>query len=262
VNPLVKLTGFAAVGVLAFGSAAFAGSQLDVRAAKPAEEKMEHGTPQPVRGLAVSDRGLTLQLDRTAAPRGERFDLSFRIADRRGTVKRFDLEHTKRMHVIVVRRDMTGFQHVHPTQRADGSWPVPLKLDDAGAYRMFADFSVDETAHTLAADLSVDGSSEAAPLPEPATSVEVDGLTVTKKDLGFTVTRDGRPVAIQDYLGAKGHLVALREGDLAFLHVHPDERRLQFEATFPTAGRYRLFLQFKTADGRLHTAAFTEEVTR
>ena len=69
-------------------------------------------------------------------------------------------------------------------------------------------------------------------------------------------------MAIQDYLGAKGHLVALREGDLAFLHVHPDERRLQFEATFPTAGRYRLFLQFKTADGQLHTAAFTEEVTR
>ena len=99
--------------------------------------------------------------------------------------------------------------------------------------------------------------------PKPAKSVEVDGLTVTKSDdLGFTVTRDGKPVAIQDYLGAKGHLVALREGDLAFLHVHPDERRLQFEATFPTAGRYRLFLQFKTTDGRLHTAAFTQEVTR
>jgi hypothetical protein len=33
-------------------------------------------------------------------------------------------------------------------------------------------------------------------------------------------------------------------------------------ATFPTAGSYRLFLQFKTTDGRLHTAAFTQEVTR
>ncbi len=265
-NPLVKLVSFAAVLALAFGGAAYAGSALDVRAGKAEPKPMamegEHGKPQPVRGLAVSDRGLTLQLDRTAAPRGERFDLAFRIADRRGTVKRFDVEHTKRMHVIVVRRDMTGFQHVHPAQRADGSWSVPVKLDDAGAYRVFADFSVDETAHTLAADLSVDGPIRATPFPPPATSVEVDGLTVTKKDLGFTVTRDGRPVAIQDYLGAKGHLVALREGDLAFLHVHPDERRLQFEATFPTAGRYRLFLQFKTADGQLHTAAFTEEVTR
>jgi hypothetical protein len=266
VNPLFKLAGFAAVLALAFGGAAFAGSALDVRAGKATPEPMamegEHGKPQPVRGLAVSDRGLTLELARTTAPRGERFDLSFRIADRRGTVKDFDLEHTKRMHVIVVRRDMTGFQHVHPTQRADGSWSVPVELEDAGAYRVFADFSVDETAHTLAADLTVDGPIRAAAFPKPQQSVEVDGLTVTKNELGFTVSRDGRPVPIQDYLGAKGHLVALREGDLAFLHVHPDERRLQFEATFPTAGRYRLFLQFKTTDGRLHTAAFTEEVTR
>ena len=266
-NPLLKLAGFAVVLALAFGSAAFAGSALDVRAGKAKPKPMamdsEHGKPQPVRGLAVSDRGLTLELARTTAPRGDRFDLSFRIADRRGaTVKRFDLEHTKRMHVIVVRRDMTGFQHVHPTQRADGSWSVPVALADAGAYRVFADFSVDETAHTLAADLSVDGPIRVAAFPEPQKSVEVDGLTVTKNDLGFTVTRDGRPVAIQDYLGAKGHLVALREGDQAFLHVHPDAERLQFGATFPTAGRYRLFLQFKTADGRLHTAAFTEEVTR
>ena len=84
---------------------------------------------------------------------------------------------------------------------------------------------------------------------------------VAESELRFTVTRDGRPVAIQDYLGAKGHLVALREGDLAFLHVHPDERSLRFEATFPTAGRYRLFLQFQV-DGRVHTAEFTQEVGR
>jgi hypothetical protein len=58
-------------------------------------------------------------------------------------------------------------------------------------------------------------------------------------------------------LGAKGHLVALREGDLAFLHVHPDERRLAFESEL-AGGRYRLFLQFMTG-GKLHTVAFTED---
>ena len=61
---------------------------------------------------------------------------------------------------------------------------------------------------------------------------------------------------------AEDETAALRQGDLAFLHVHPDEDRLRFMATFPTAGSYRLFLQFKTTDGRLHTAAFTQEVTR
>jgi hypothetical protein len=229
--------------------------------------------PQPVRGLAVSDKGLTLELaSRTARP-GERVELGFRIVDRRGqSVRDFDLEHTKRMHFIVVRRDMSGFQHLHPTERADGTWSVPVTLPEAGSYRVFADFSVDERAYTLADDLTVDGTVNSRELPAPAQSADVDGLRVSldegatkagaESGLAFTVTHDGAPVALQDYLGAKGHLVALRQGDLAFLHVHPDENRLKFIATFPTAGRYRLFLQFKTADGRLHTAAFTQDVTR
>ena len=80
-------------------------------------------------------------------------------------------------------------------------------------------------------------------------------------ELRFTITRDGEPVRTEPYLGAGGHLVALREGDLAFLHVHPtDDASARFAATFPTAGRYRLFLQFKH-EGRVHTAAFTQEVS-
>jgi hypothetical protein len=279
VNPLAKLAGFAVVLALVFGGAAFAGSRLDIHPRKPAAERTGMGSmgaakmaPAPVRGLAVSDKGLTLELARTTAPRGERFDLAFRIADRRGqTVRGFDVEHTKRMHFIVVRRDMTGFQHLHPTQGADGTWSVPVTLRDAGSYRVFADFAVGGTPHTLADDLTVDGTVRSQELPAPVKSVDVDGLQVSltegatragaESGLAFTVTRGGRTVAVEDYLGAKGHLVALRRGDLAFLHVHPDERRLKFMATFPTAGEYRLFLQFQV-DGRVHTAAFTQEVSR
>ncbi|MCW5880437.1 MAG: hypothetical protein KIS91_05820 [Anaerolineae bacterium] len=106
--------------------------------------------------------------------------------------------------------------------------------------------------------------------PTPATTATTaDGYTVrltagasragAAGETSFAVTRDGRPVTVEPYLGAQGHLVALREGDLAFLHVHPHEERLAFETTFPTGGRYRLFLQFKAA-GTVHTAAFTRTV--
>ena len=79
-------------------------------------------------------------------------------------------------------------------------------------------------------------------------------------DLRFTVTKHGKPVATEPYLGAGGHLVALREGDMAFLHVHPtSDDAVRFAATFPTEGRYRLFLQFKH-EGRVQTVAFTQEV--
>jgi hypothetical protein len=276
-NVASRLAGFALVVALVFAGAAFAGSRLDVHpgktTTKPGMGAMVAMAPQPVRGLAVSEKGLTLRLARRNAPQGKPFALAFGIVDRRGqTVRDFDVEHTKRMHFIVVRRDMTGFQHLHPTEDADGTWSLPVTLPDAGTYRVFADFSVGEKPYTLADDITVDGSVRSRALPAPTGAVAVDGLRVAlsegatkagrESELAFTVTRAGKPVAIQNYLGAKGHLVALRQGDLAFLHVHPDENRLQFMATFPTAGTYRLFLQFKTADGRLHTAAFTQEVTR
>ncbi len=273
-TPYLRLLGFAAVLGLVFAGAAVAGGATGVERSTPAPREGHGGegmamAADPVRGLAVSDGGLTLELTR----RGDA--LALRIADARGrTVRDFDVEHARRMHLIVVRRDMTAFQHLHPRQAADGTWSVPVRLAEAGTYRVLADFSVGGRPQTLATDLAVDGDVATTPLPAPQPTARADGMQVrldqrptrparagAESELRFTVTRGGRPVAVQDYLGAKGHLVALREGDLAFLHVHPDERSLRFEATFPTAGRYRLFLQFQV-DGRVHTAAFTHEVGR
>ena len=107
---------------------------------------------------------------------------------------------------------------------------------------------------------------EAARIIRLAMRIAVDLLgsgaqTGDALELTFDVTRNGKAVSLQDYLGAKGHLVALRDGDLAFLHVHPNASSLRFEAACPNVGRYRLFLQFRVA-GQVHTAAFTLEVDR
>jgi hypothetical protein len=70
---------------------------------------------------------------------------------------------------------------------------------------------------------------------------------------------------LQDYVGMRGHLVALHEGDLAYSHVHPlagsARGEIDFHSELQAPGRYRLFLQFKT-EGRVHTAAFTAEAGR
>jgi hypothetical protein len=73
---------------------------------------------------------------------------------------------------------------------------------------------------------------------------------------------------LEPYLGAYGHLVALRAGDLAYLHVHPEGEEpaagqlsgpsVTFSAEAPTAGRYLLYLDFQV-DGKVHTATFTVE---
>ena len=269
----VKLGAFAAILALVFGAAALAGGAVgrihDPAAVAKDEMSM---AADPIRGLAVSENGLTLDLARRSARPHTPFRLSFRILGEDGrAVRAFDVEHTKRMHLIVVRRDLTDFQHLHPVLRADGTWTTTLAAHEAGTYRVFADFSVDGRPTTLADDLQVDGAVRSHALPAAAKTAATDGFRVRLTDgtvragdesrLTFDVTRDGEPVSLQDYLGAKGHLVALREGDLAFLHVHPDANSLRFEASFPHAGSYRLFLQFRVA-GHVHTAAFTLEVAR
>src|SRR3954454_10611988 len=179
-NVAGRLAGFAGVLALAFAGAAFAGSRLDVHPGKPQPKSgMGEMVAQAVRGLAVSDNGLTLALARNTAPEGKPFALAFRIVDRDGqTVRDFDVEHTRRMHFIVVRRDMTGFQHLHPTENPDGTWSLPVTLSEAGSYRVFADFSVGGKPYTLADDLTVDGSVHSQALPAPAKSFDVDGLRV------------------------------------------------------------------------------------
>jgi hypothetical protein len=283
-----KLAAFGATLAVLFGACALAGGVIDpdrdapaaAHSAAAAKESSQMTAPtsahtssaeaHPVRGLAVAENGLRLIVETPELRRDRSQTLRFRVVDEHGeTVRDFDVEHTKRMHLIVARRDLSGFQHLHPRQAADGSWSTSLRLGAAGSYRMFADFSHADEATTLAGDLRVDGEADLRPLPAPAATgvsdgghdVRLEGGRVRPgrdADLRFTITRDGRTVDPQPYLGADGHLFALREGDLAFLHVHP-EGDGRFAATFPTEGRYRLFLQFKD-EGRVHTVAFTQEV--
>jgi hypothetical protein len=269
-STLSKLAGYALVLSFVFGIAAVAGGAIgpdrDGGTPKKPHGGMddEHGempTADAIRGLAVADEGLRLELASTSLPRGEAAELRFSIAGARASVRDFEVTHEKRMHLIVVRRDGRGFQHLHPEMNADGTWSAPITLAEAGAYRVFADFQRGGEAHTLAADLTVDGDADYAPLPAPNAVTETDGYTV-KMDahgsaLGFTITRAGKPVETEPYLGAGGHLVALREGDLAFLHVHPTEDHgVEFETELEQDSRYHLYLQFKH-DGRVHTAEFT-----
>jgi len=93
--------------------------------------------------------------------------------------------------------------------------------------------------------------------------VTLDGDLVpgTGSPLRLTVTRDGAPVPVEPYLGAFGHLVALRDGDLAYLHVHPGNAAaagpvVGFDADVPSAGTYRMFFDFQVG-GVVRTADFT-----
>ena len=204
--------------------------------------------------------------------------LRFQITDRTGRpVTEYTTKHDKDLHMIVVRRDLAEYQHLHPTLGTDGTWSTSADLDRAGDYRVFADFVTGAGApYTLGADLHVAGNYLPQPLPPPATEVTTGDYTVTMHgtptpgrptDLTFSITRAGQPVTdLQPYLGAYGHLVALRAADLGYLHVHPAGHPgdgttrpgpdIGFTVTAPSSGDYRLFVEVRH-EAQVHTAGFT-----
>lgn len=281
-----RITAFLALLLLIFAGAAFAGAKLDPKVEEPSEtmamEEGEHGAgthaaAEPagsgLPGLAVASGGYRLVVPRWIVPAEQGAELEFSIVGDDGTVREFDIEHERRMHLIVVRQDFQAFQHLHPEQRPDGSWTVAMDARRPGAYRVFADFSTGGKPLTLGTDLFVTGQFAPEPLaPAESTASAGDGYRVSLDALparaggtimtGFTIRLDGEPVGgVQPYLGADGHLVALREGDQAFLHTHPEGEPggtgpIRFSVTYPSAGRYRLYFQFRH-HGKVRTAEFT-----
>jgi hypothetical protein len=286
--------GLAGVFGVAVGAGAAAGPVGPAAATAPAMDHAEEGAgaghaeaghdattvPLP-KGLQVSQDGWSLVLDRPEAPAGPATEVAFRILAEDGEpLAAYETSHDEDLHLIAVRRDLSGFQHVHPELGEDGTWRTPLALAP-GEWRVFADFvPAGGEDLTLGTDLSVAGTYSPEPLPEPSRTAEVDGYTVSltgdlrsgqESELTLTVERDGHPVTdLQPYLGAYGHLVVLRDGDLAYLHVHPtgepgDGRTapgpdVSFATTTPSPGSYRLFLDFRHGDV-VRTAEFTAVAT-
>lgn len=236
----------------------------------------DQGAAAEAGGLAVSRDGWTLTPSGVEFTAGRAGELRFQIRDaQRRPVTRFAVVHDRPMHLIVVRRDLTGYQHLHPTMAAGGTWSVPLTLPQPGVWRAYADFTAvaddgRQSATTLGVDLVAPGEYKPRPLPAVATETTIDGFTVASTGtpqpgltapLTFRVTGPGgSTAALERYLGAYGHLVALREGDLGYLHVHPEpesaDGTVTFWVTTPAPGRYRLYLDFQVG-GTVRTAEFT-----
>ncbi|MGI5373432.1 hypothetical protein ACQEV2_04090 [Streptomyces sp. CA-251387] len=292
----LKITAFAAALAATFGTAYGVGKGLDPVVEEPVPARHDshseassspeggggHGghEAEPAGGLQISEGGYTLDLRTPSVTAGTRSDLRFVIRDSGGrAVTAYQREHEKELHLIVASRDLVTYRHLHPTRAADGTWSIPVELPRAGGYRVFADFTPAKKGAenlTLGADLAAAGSYQPQKLPAPNSTVKIDGYEVRidgglrpgkASELKLNVSRGGRPVTnLQPYLGAYGHLVALRSGDLAYLHVHPNGEpgdgttkpgpEISFTATAPSSGTYRLFLDFKH-EGTVHTAAFT-----
>ena len=195
-GPIVRLALFAGLLALLAAAAALVGraSGIDIDD-EPAtmghsSEAETHETAPA--GLSLEQDGFRLVQEREGLVAGRAEQYVFRIFGPGGAVLRdFDVEHERRLHLIVVARSPSAhFLHLHPRQRADGAWTVPVKLPVDGSYRVFADFTTAGERRTLGIDLvGYDGPRLAA---DPISQYDVR-LDQRGERLEFSVSYCGQP---------------------------------------------------------------------
>ncbi|MDP3725590.1 MAG: hypothetical protein Q8R36_00155 [bacterium] len=218
--------------------------------------------------------------------------LIYRIKNERGEIlKNFETVHEKIMHLIVVRKDLQYFQHIHPEfNKVAGEFSIPVTFAAIGEYRMFADFMPssgqmgpdgEHLPVTISQDVIVGNLANYKPqsIGNTDRTKTFNGYIITiipssepiasQNDFGFTfeIKKNGMLVTnLEKYLGALGHTVVLREGDLQFIHAHPTQSpdvqqtgKITFMITFPEAGNYKLFSQFQHK-GKIITSDFMVSV--
>ena len=209
-----------------------------------------------------------------------RLRLAIKDAKTNQIVRRFDVAHTKLIHLVLASKDLGWFAHEHPTQEPDGSFVWSGRLLAGGDYLVFADVAPkDRGSQVLGTTLHLSGPPAAwSKALVPSRRATVGGIAATLGNAPIPVGRSteltfrlkdaatGQPVGdLQPYLGANGHLMIVHQDGASFVHSHPAEdaqsmalaRRgvVRFNARFPRAGTYKAWAQFQRR-GRVVTLPF------
>jgi len=223
---------------------------------------------------------------------GKEAILSFipKMKDKETALIPLDIEHTKKIHLIVVSEDLSYFEHIHPEYQADGSYQIKVLpkgknytdkagqnetyFENGGNYILFADYKPTGGNHTVdKINLAVSGN------PLPVKKFTADKLTGASGDYGFMLVPEGGKfiagalshikgilkkngkeidaATLDEYLGAKAHMVVISMDDKNYLHVHPnvEDGKFDLHTTFEKPGTYRGWVQFN-AEGILRTVDF------
>ncbi len=190
-----------------------------------------------------------------------------------------DVEHAKKIHLIVVSEDLSWFNHIHPELNTDGAYTVKEKFPAPGKYTLFADYKPSGGNHTVDVLTVVVTGKAPAEKKYGADKLTGDGgdgfsvnlspeggkfLTNMPMHLHGVMMQNGKEVdvnTLEDYLGAKAHMVVVSLADKKYLHVHPSVEGGKFDlhTTFDKPGIFRGWIQYQSK-GKVHTSDFVFNV--
>ncbi|MBI3627884.1 MAG: hypothetical protein HY220_04065 [Candidatus Sungbacteria bacterium] len=203
---------------------------------------------------------------------GEPAELGFFVSQKPANspipISQLEYNHGKLMHVIGVRSDMAEFFHIHPAAAATttGLMTITHTFLKPGRYKIWSEIQQDGVDHVFGEPvIEVRG---AGPTDEKNVNLsrtvlvaDSDGRTYQVGMLGIDPfvknisttlqievhTVAGADVELENYLTVPMHLTMIKDDWSQFVHTHPDSygHTVNFTATFPESGLYRVFAQFR-----------------
>ncbi len=226
-----------------------------------------HGGAQ--HSLDVMD--FNIAFERPTAETGKAVTLKFVLVRENEPLTELQVMHDKLMHIILVRKDLAHFDHIHPEQPTPGTFVVPYTFAAAGEYRVWTDFMYGGMQNFIDFDLTVTGTPDAEE-PDRLDRLKVEMSAPELQEgkaanLKFTVTdENGKAVPVTEkFLAADGHIIVIDETLDEFEHTHDEtgdkDNLLTFEYTPENPGRHKAWAQF-SVEGKDRTAEFEFEVQK
>ena len=255
-------------------------SKTEEQAAKDAgHHGHDHGAASHQHGTPKAGARLMVTTDPASPVAGQPVTLDLMIHAADGTmVRQFDLVHEEKVHLAIISEGFGEFAHLHPSVDAKGNLSITHTFPAGGGYRLFADYKPAGGEHATATGLvSIGGvAPPASPLtPNAPGEIQADGVRASVAAgpvkagvavrLAFTLrAEDGSVLTLEPYMGESGHLMVVSVEDRRYVHVHPvgaepARGAVEFEATFPTAGLYKGWGQFKHG-GKVRVVPFVMKV--
>lgn len=169
--------------------------------------------------------------------------------------------HTQKVHLVVVKNDLSTFLHVHP-EHEDQFWTTQFTLKEPGLYQVYANYQIKDREEQVAInEISVGNFDSTINYPAftPEQKVTRDDISAelsfnpqNSNHLTIALTKAGKPLTNLDpYMGAAGHFIIFKHNNpQLFLHAHAEgiedaqDSKLDFMTNFPEPGTYTGYLQF------------------
>ncbi len=191
--------------------------------------------------------------------------------------------HEKKIHLLVVSKDLSYFAHEHPVEQQDGYYVWNHTFPKGGEYVLFADYTpigVHEKVkrcdilvtpyHPHDGELPVGAAVKNQDLTWEENGYRVSLATQngsgsfkanTTVVLKANVTKNGKAVTdLSPFLGALAHMAIISKDTKDFLHVHPLEGSGQgpeilLATNFTNPGLYKIWMGFNHKN-KIQTSAF------